>query len=126
MVVKRSVLSAFAVLLAAASISCSDPGEPEFVVQVEVIGVVRSMVIGNTLQFEGRAATNAGTRVDGLITWSVSNSAIISVTAELVTVGGNLVNRATVTGLSVGAADLIATAEGETGQVRVTVNAPPP
>lgn len=124
MVVKTSMLSAFAVLLAATSISCSDPGEPEVVTDVAVVGVVRSMVIGQTLQFEGRAATNIGTRVDDLITWTVSNSAIIGVTAEIVTIDGKLVNRATVTGLSVGAADLIATAGGVTGSVRVTVNPP--
>jgi hypothetical protein len=124
MVVNRSMLSAFAVLLAATFISCSDSGEPEVVTGVAVIGVVRSMGVGQTLQFEGRASTNLNNRVDDLISWSVSNSAIISVTAEILTVDGNVVNRATVTGLSAGAADLIATAGGVTGSVRVTVNPP--
>ncbi len=126
MVVKKSMLSAFAVLLAATSISCSDPGEPEVVTDVAVLGVIHTMIIGQTLQFEGRAATNNGTRVDGLITWTVSNSAIISVTAEIVTIDGTLVNRATVTGLAAGMADVIATAGGVTGSLRVTVNSPGP
>lgn len=126
MVVKRSVLSAFAVLMTAASISCSDSAEPEVVTAVEVVGAFRSMAIGRTLQFAGRASTNHNTRADGLITWSVSNSAIISVTGEIVTIDGLLVNRATVTGLAEGSADVIATAQGVTGLARVTVNPPGP
>ncbi|MEX0908877.1 MAG: Ig-like domain-containing protein [Gemmatimonadaceae bacterium] len=126
MVVKRSMLSAFAVFFAVTSISCSDSGEPEVVTDVAVVGVFHSVIIGQTLQFEGRASTNLNTRLDELITWSVSNSAIISVTAEILTIDGNLVNRATVTGLAAGAADVIATAQGVTGSLRVTVNSPGP
>ncbi|MEX1185853.1 MAG: hypothetical protein WD553_01835 [Gemmatimonadaceae bacterium] len=124
MVLNQSVSRALAVLLAATAVSCSDPAEPEVVTDVAVIGVIRSMGINQTLQFEGRAITNYGVRVDELVTWSVSNSAVISVSGEIVTVDGNLVNRATVTGLAVGAADLIGTAQGVTGSVRVTVNPP--
>lgn len=123
---KRSMLFAFAVLVAATSVSCSDSAEPEVVTNVAVLGVIRTVTIGNTLQFEGRASTNFNTRLDGLITWSVSNPAIISVTGEIVTINGTVVNRATVTGLAEGMADVIATAQGVTGFARVTVNPPPP
>lgn len=124
MSVKRSALSVFAVLLASTSISCSDSAEPEVVTDVEVVGFFQTMTVGGTLQFAGRATTNHNTRLDGLISWSVSNPAIISVTAEIVTIDGSLVNRATVTGLAAGQADLIATAQGITASVRVTVNPP--
>ena len=122
MPVKKSVLSALAVLIAVSSISCSDSAEPEVVTDVEVVGAIRTMLVGQTLQFQGRATTNHNGRLDGLITWSVSNSAIISVTAEIVIIDGTLVNRATVTGLAVGSADVIATAQGITDFARVTVN----
>ena len=130
MSVKRSALSVFAVLIAATSLSCSDSAEPEVVTDVEVVGAIRTMLVGQTLQFAGRATTNHDTRLDGLITWSVSNPAILSLTAEFVTIDGTVVNRATVTGLAVGTADVIATAQGITDFARVTVNpsgsTPPP
>lgn len=120
------VPSLFAVLVAGTALSCSDPGEPEVVTDVAIIGSIRNVTMGQTIQFEGRAATNSGARVDELITWSVSSSTIIGVTAEITTVSGNLVNRATVTGLASGAADLIATAGGKSSSVRVTVAEPAP
>lgn len=121
MVVKRSLLSAFTVLLAAAALGCSDPAEPEVVTDVAVVGPIRTVVVGGTVEFEGRAITNYNVRVDELITWTVSDPAVMSVSAQLVTVDGNLVNRATVTGVEAGAAELIATAGGKTGSVTVTV-----
>lgn len=121
MVVKRSLLSAFAVLLAASAPGCSDPAEPEVVTDVVVVGPIRTVVIGGTVQFEGRAITNYNVRVDELITWTVSDPTVMSVSAQIVTVDGNLVNRATVTGVEAGVADLIATAGGKTGSVTVTV-----
>lgn len=126
MVVNRSVSSAIAVLLAATALGCSDPGEPEVVTRVEIIGAIRTVGVGQSIQFEGRAATNTGARVDDLISWSVSPTGVISVSAELVTVGGSVVNRATVTGLSAGGADLIATAGGQSASVRISTSGPQP
>lgn len=126
MLVHRSMSSALAVLLAATALSCSDPAEPEVVTDVAVIGTVRNVIVGQTLQFEGRAITNYGFRVDDQVTWSVSAPTILSVTAELVTVSGNLVNRATVTALATGSSDLIATAGGKSASVRIAVAGPNP
>lgn len=121
MLVHRSISSALAVVVAATALSCSDPAEPEVVTDVAVIGTVRNVLVGRTLQFEGRAITNYGSRVDDQITWSVSSPTVLSVTAEIVIVDGKPVNRATVTGLVTGAADLIATAGGRSASVRVAV-----
>lgn len=126
MLVHRSMSSVLAVLVAATALSCSDPAEPEVVTDVAVVGTARNIGVGQTAQFEGRAITNYGTRVDDQITWSVSSSTILGVTAELVTVSGSLVNRATVTARAAGAADLIATAGGRSASVRIAVSPPAP
>lgn len=113
-------------LVAGAALGCSDPSAPgsSEINDVAVIGVVRTVTIGQTLQFEGRASTEDGTRVDGFVTWSVSNASRISVTGELVTVGSSVINRATVTGLAAGNANLIATAGTQTASVLITVSPP--
>lgn len=74
---KRFAPAILAVTLAATALSCSDPGEPEVVTDVAIIGSIRKVTIGQTIQFEGRAATNSGARVDELITWTVSAPSII-------------------------------------------------
>jgi hypothetical protein len=115
-------------LLAASGWSCADSIDPASneVEGVAIIGVERNIQVGQTSQFEGRAITKAGVRVDDFIFWTVSQPGVIKVTAELVTVGQNIVNRATVTGLGEGSSDLIATAGGKTASVRIVVSSAPP
>lgn len=128
MVKKMFVSSCIAVLLAGSALSCSDAAGPgnTAVAEVFIFGLDRTVSVGQTLQFEGRAATGSGVRVDEMVTWSVSSASVLSVTGELLTVSGNIVNRATVTGAGAGGADLIATAGGKTHSVRITVSAPVP
>ncbi len=119
-----SVASAVAV----SAWSCSDSGDPTAneIAEVAIIAINRTTLVGKTVQAEGRAITNGGDRVDGLVTWTVSNQNIISVTAELITTGPSIVNRATVTGVSVGSANLIATVGAKSASVLIVVsNAPP-
>jgi hypothetical protein len=117
-----------AALLAASGWSCSDSVDPTSneVEGVAIIGLDRNILVGGTSQFEGRAVTKAGERVDGFVTWTVSQPGVISVTAELVTVGQSLVNRATVTGLATGSSDLIATAGGKSASIKVVVTGATP
>lgn len=114
--------------LATSGWSCADSIDPtgDEVRGVAIIGLDRNIRIGETAQFEGRADTKANVRVDEFITWTVSQPGVISVTAELVTVGQNIVNRATVTGLGEGSSDLIATAGGKSAIVRIVVSSAPP
>lgn len=125
MLKKRFVSSAVvAVLLAGAAVSCDDPAGPsdDEVAQVLIVGNDRSVTVGGTLQFEGRAATHAAVRVDSAVTWSASEPGVISISSQIVTVGGAKVNRATVTGLAAGGVDLIASAGTATHSVRISVN----
>ncbi len=124
---KFFVSSLIAVLAGGTALGCSDPGDPgNQIGEVLIVGVNRTVGVGATVQFEGRAATTGGDRIDELITWTVSAPNIMGVTAELVVVSGNIVNRATVTGLAPGAADLIATAGTKSHSVRINVSSPPP
>src|SRR5688500_11530362 len=119
----------FAVMMAATiTSSCSEGGYStggDEIDEVTIVALDRTINVGTTVQAEGRAYTYANDPVPGLLTWSVSNSAIISVSAELVTTGSTVVNRATVTGLAAGTANLIATAGGKTAQVEIVVSAAP-
>lgn len=120
---KLLVSSLIGVLAGGAALGCSDPGDPgDQIGEVLIAGVNRTVGAGATLQFEGRATTTSGDRIDELITWTVSASNILGVTAELVVVSGNIVNRATVTGRAVGSADLIATAGTKSHSVRINVS----
>lgn len=117
-----------AVLLAGTALSCDDPAGPDSseVAEVRIIGLERTVLIGDAVQFEGRAATYAAVRVDSAVTWSASQAGIISISSQITTVGGAKVNRATVTGVAAGGVDLIASAGTKSHSVRISVNAPSP
>ena len=126
MLKKTFVSSAvIAVLLAGTALSCDDPAGPgpDEVAQVLIVGNDRSVLIGGTLQFEGRAATNAAVRVDSAVTWSASRTGVISISSQVTTVGGTKVNLATVTGVAAGGVDLIASAGTKSHSVRISVTA---
>lgn len=120
----------FVALLLASTVvsSCSDGGGPigSDIDEVSIVALDRTISVGGTVQAEGRAFTNDDTPVPGSVSWSVSNPAIISVSAELVPSGTTIVNRATVTGLASGTANLIATAGNKTASVEMVVSAGPP
>src|SRR5688500_12104370 len=125
---KRLVSVLGVTLVAASAWSCADSIDPTSneVEGVAIIGLNRNSAVGETSQFEGRAVTNSGIRVDDMVSWTVSQPGVLSVSAELVEVGGTIVNRATVTGLGDGSSDLIATAGGKSASVRVVVSFSPP
>ena len=125
---KRFVSVLGVTLVAASALSCADSIAPNSneIEGVAIIGLNRNIAVGETSQFEGRAVTKAGVRVDDLVFWTVSQPGVLSVTAELVAVGDVVVNRATVTGLADGSSDLIATAGGKSATVRVVVSFSPP
>ena len=118
-------VSVLAVVLAATvSSGCSDGGYATGSTEIEEVTIValnRTVTVGATVLAEGRAYTYANDAVPGAVSWSVSNSAIISVSGELVTTGSTVVNRATVTGLAAGKANLIATAGSKTASVEIIV-----
>lgn len=124
----RFVSAVGVVVLAGSLWSCGDSVAPDNneIESVAIIGIQRTIVRGGSSQFEGRAITAGGVRVDGLITWTVSQPAVLGVTAELVPVGQTTVNRATVTGLAAGSSDLIATAGGRSASVRIVVSSGAP
>ncbi|HUR91620.1 MAG TPA: hypothetical protein VMY38_02995 [Gemmatimonadaceae bacterium] len=114
-----------AVLLAATvSSSCSEGGYSTTGGEIDAVSIValnRTVTIGATVQAEGRAFTRDNISVPGSVSWSVSNAAILSVSGELITTGSTVVNRATVTGLAAGKANLIATAGSKTASVEIVV-----
>lgn len=129
MLKKRFVTSTVvAVLLASAAVSCDDPAAPgdDEVARVLIVGLDRSVTVGRTVQFEGRAATNAAVRVDSAVTWSASLPGVISISSQVTTVGGTKVNVATVTGVAAGGVDLIASAGTKSHSVRISVTEPAP
>ena len=124
---RNRFVSVLAVVAAAAiTSSCSEGSDPlgSEIDEVSIVALVRTVNIGGTVQAEGRAFTRDDTPVPELVSWSVSNSSIISVSAQLVTTGTTVVNRATVTALAAGKANLIATAGGKTTQVEIVVSTP--
>ncbi len=121
--------SVLAVMVAATlSSSCGDGGDPlgSEIDEVSIVALNRTVSVRGTVQAEGRAFTRDDEPVPGLIAWSVSNPAIISVTGEIVTTGSTVVNRATVTGVAAGKANLIATAGAKTASVEIVVSAGAP
>ena len=126
---RNRLVPLLAVLLAATvASSCGGDGYStgsDEIEEVTIFAPVRTMNVGGTVQAEGRAWTYADDYVPGLVSWSVSNSAVLSVTAELVTTGTSVVNRATVTGLTAGTANLSATAGGESASVSIIVSTAP-
>lgn len=118
-----------AVMVAATlTASCSAGGDPlgGEIDEVSIVALNRTVIVGGTVQAEGRAYTRDNDPVPGLVAWSVSNPAIMSVAAQLVTTGSTVVNRATVTGVAAGKANLIATAGAKTASVEIVVVAAAP
>lgn len=110
-------------LVTGATLACDDKLDPRSseVAQVLVAGAVTDVLIGQSIHFEGRAATFAAVRVDSLVTWSISDASIATLTSGMTTVGGTRMNRATVTGVSTGQVELIGTAGAAADTVEITV-----
>jgi hypothetical protein len=118
---KNMLLSCVAAaLVLSTGLSCNDASGPSEVAAVLIVGTDRSVTIGQSIQFEGRAATTQAIRVDELVTWSVSDEGIVGLTAAMVDVGGRMANIATVTGLTPGVVDLTARAGSESHSVTIT------
>jgi hypothetical protein len=118
------VSSAVIALLTGVALGCDDPNDPNLneVGGVLTVGLDGEEVrIGQSIRFEGRAATNAAVRVDSLVTWSVSEPNIVSVSTEISSAAGLTINRATVTGTAEGTVDLIARAGTKADTATITV-----
>jgi uncharacterized protein YjdB len=101
----------------ALALGCSQESDPMFneVAQVTVFSATGySVVVGQTLQLEGRAVTWGGDRVDERISsWTSTSPSIATVSST-----------GLVTGLAVGSTNIIATAEGVSSPPRL-VNVTP-
>lgn len=105
------------VIAAALAIGCSEGTDPRFD-EVADVGVFSSagfdVLVGQTLQLEGRAITWAGTRVDERVNvWASSNTSIATVT-----------NSGLVTGIAAGTTTITASAEGVTSVGRLVTVVP--
>jgi uncharacterized protein YjdB len=96
----------------ALALGCSQESDPMFneVAQVTVFSANGySVVVGETLQLEGRAVTWGGTRVDERVSsWTSTSPSIATVSST-----------GLVTGLAVGSTNIIATAEGVSSPPRL-------
>lgn len=89
---------------------CDDPSGPK-VATVTVTAPAESVEMGKTLQLTASASSRSGKPVQGKsFTWASDNDAVASVSST-----------GLVTGKSVGAATITATASGKSGTYRVTV-----
>lgn len=110
--------------LALGGVACDDALDPSSneVAQVLIFSLDETIPVGGIATYEGRAATFAAVRVDSLVTWSLSNTGIATMTAQMVTnENGRRVNLATLTGVAPGQVDLIASAGSESYTLRITV-----
>jgi hypothetical protein len=98
-----------AALLVSGCLESTGPSRDE-VAQVLIVAPIRTVQVGETLQLEGRAVTYGAERVDHLVTWASSDTRFLTVS-----------NTGLVTGVAVGGADVIATADGKSHSVRMTV-----
>jgi len=108
----RKTFASTAVALALALSGCSQESDPMFneVAQVTVFSSAGfTVMLGQTLQLEGRAVTWGGDRVDERVTsWKTSSPSIATVS-----------NTGQVTGIATGSTSITATAEGVTSPPRV-------
>ncbi|MEO7648536.1 MAG: Ig-like domain-containing protein [Gemmatimonadaceae bacterium] len=116
---RKMFVSSAGVLAAAFVVACSEGTDPKFkeVAQVTVFSAAGySVVVGQTLQLEGRAVTWEGVRVDERVSsWASSSPSIATVS-----------NTGLVTGVAVGSTIITATAQGVVSQGRlVNVTATP-
>lgn len=111
-------------LLALGAVACDDGLDPSSneVAQVLIFGLNSAIPVGQSADFEGRAATFSAVRVDSLVTWSLSKTGIVNMTTRMTTNEfGRRVNLATLTGLVPGNVDLIATAGSRSFRMAITV-----
>lgn len=121
------VSSVLAGVLALGAAACSDSVDPasDEVADVLIYALDRIILVGASRDFEGRAATGAAVRVDSLVTWSLSQTGIVTMTTQMTTnESGRRVNIATLTGVKAGFVDLIATAGSVTRRMPIVVNSP--
>lgn len=116
---RKMFVSSAGVLAAAFVVGCSEGTDPKFkeVAQVTVFSAAGySVVVGQTLQLEGRAVTWEGVRVDERVSsWASSSPSIATVSYT-----------GLVTGVAVGSTLITATAQGVVSQGRlVNVTATP-
>src|SRR2546428_362438 len=113
-----------ALLLAAAlpmDIACNDPTSPPppgppTVASIAVAPSPGTLLVGSTAQLTATTKDSAGSVLTGrAVTWASSNPAVATVSAT-----------GLVTGVAVGSATIMATAEGKNGTAAVTVTVPPP
>lgn len=116
---RKMFVSSAAAAALVSMIGCSEGTDPKFkeVAQVTVFSAAGfSVVVGQTLQLEGRAVTWEGVRVDERVSsWASSSPSIATVS-----------NTGLVTGVAVGSTLITATAQGVVSQGRlVNVTATP-
>jgi uncharacterized protein YjdB len=105
-----------AALLVGSAIACADSTPPLEVTTVEVTLPVASLQPGQTTTASVSARDqNGGSIATGPVTWSSSATSIASVDT-----------RGVVTAVAAGTANIVATANGKSGQAAMTVTLPPP
>lgn len=110
----RLLVISFASLFLTACLDSTGPN-PNDVAQVLIVAPSRQMIVGETMQLSGRAATYSAERVDHLVTWESANTDVLTVSST-----------GLVTAVAVGATDIIARAQDKSHSVLINVNPPPP
>jgi len=114
----KTLLLAAALLM---DIACNDstsppPPGPPTVASIAVAPSPGTLLVGSTAQLTATTKDSAGSVLTGrAVTWASSNPAVATVSAT-----------GLVTGVAVGSATIMATAEGKNGTAAVTVTVPPP
>lgn len=101
--------------VAQAAITVSAPVNPNIPDSVIVSPTARTMGVGDTARITATVRNAAGQVIDVPVTWSTSDAARATVSAQ-----------GLVTAVAAGSASIVATAGGKTARVAVTINAPAP